>query len=741
MDEDSPTITDAFTQPGTILGTAAYMAPEQARGKHVDKRVDIWAFGYILFECISGKRAFRGDDVTDTLAAIIRGEPEWSALPKNVPATIQLLLRKCLAKDRRRRLPDIAAAKIDLEEALENPTSSFIQWTDGALVEQTDSRSSAFSRNAGWVVALLMMVLCIIFWKQRTTDPAKVTTSKTQVTRFDYEIPEDHLPLKNNGRPVLAVSPDGQSFVYNGQNGLYRRMLNQLKAVKIPGTEKSKTNPFFSHDGKSVGYRTEGYLVKIPITGGAFEPICEIDNPFGIHWGPDDVILYGQEDGIWRVSAQGKDPELLIKAKEDEIFHGPQLLPDKDTVLLTSAPKLDKGTAGDWDNAAFFVYSITQEKRIPLLKGHSARYVEQPGQTSGHLIFAVENTLYGVAFDDKNATSLGAPINLIEGVHRARVADGIGIANYDISKNGHLFYVASLGEDLYRLIWIDRKGQKTPLPTPPGMYDRLSIARDQDRIALDERNSTDDLWVWDGISKTIFKLNAGPSGGRYPVWDSQETGMIAFTGGVANRDISWRAANNTGEPGNLVNTREKFDKGNPKPLFFTSDGDQLVVQINYKFAKIGVQEGSELDWLLEDEKSGVAAARLSPNGRWMAYMVDVSESYGTESYGIYVRPFPDLQSDRIKVSTAGGVFPTWSHDGKELIYLELSGEEDRLMIAKVEDPDASQFTFETPTFFMDWPRNRGQTLTLGKTAASWRLNECLTSALSALWWLKIGSRN
>jgi serine/threonine-protein kinase len=709
-EEDSPTITDAFTQPGVILGTAAYMSPEQARGKQVDKKTDVWAFGCVLFECLSGKRTFRGDDVTDTLAAIIRGEPEWSTLPESVPATVQLLIRKCLAKDRRRRLPDIAAARIDLEEAIEDPTSSFIHLTEGALAESQDTVRSHFSSKAGWVVALLLFIIYLIHWKPWTRSPANPSTNAKQVARFDYVIPEDHLPFSNRGRPILAVSPEGTSFIYNGRNGLYRRSLNQLVAEIITAPIDRLTNPFFSPDGEMVAYRHRGMLGRSPVTGGTFTPICEAENnPYGAHWGFDDMILYGQKDGIWRVSANGGEPELLIKAKDGEIFHGPQLLPDGDTVLFTLAPTLDGVNVGDWDEAMIYLYSIHQEKRIPLQKGHSAHYRQQPGHQIGHLIFATEkNSLYGVAFDLKKASLHGNPIKLVEGVDRARVANGTGIANYGISNNGLLVYIASLGEDLDRLIWVDRQGQKTPLAAPPGMYSRLRISRDQDRIGLDERNSTDDLWVWDITSETISPLTVGPNGGRYPVWAPKEIGMIAFVGGVGEGNLSWKAANDTGEPRNLVSLAN-LDSTYPKPLFFTPDGESLVFQADSNFGKIGIQEGSEVEWLIDEIKK-VYAARLSPNGKWLAYMVDESENMG-----IYVRPFPDVQSDRIKVSTADGTVPTWSHDGKELLYLERSREEgDRLMVAKVEDPDASKFSFETPVFLMDWPENRGSHFDIGK---------------------------
>ena len=284
-DEDSPTITDVFTQPGTLLGTAAYMSPEQARGKQLDKRTDIWAFGCVLFECLTGKKAFAGEDVTDTLANIIKGEPSWSALPECTPATIQLLLRKCQAKDRRRRLPDIAAARIDLEDAIEDPNSSFISLTEGALQEGSNQGGKSVPTRLVLAIASVLIAACIFLWKPWSSIPSNLMAGPNPVTRFDYEIPEEQLPLRNKGRPVLAVSPDGRSFVYNGRNGLYLRTLDDLAAQRIPGTETSHTNPSFSPDAQSIVYKQGRQLMRIAVSGGAPKEICPADNPFGISWG------------------------------------------------------------------------------------------------------------------------------------------------------------------------------------------------------------------------------------------------------------------------------------------------------------------------------------------------------------------------------------------------------------------------------------------------------------------------
>jgi serine/threonine-protein kinase len=355
----SPTITSPMmTGVGVLLGTAAYMSPEQAKGKPADKRSDIWAFGCVLYEMLTGKRAFDGEDVTDTLASVVRSEPKWDALPDSVSASVRVYLRRCLHKDSKQRVGDIRDVRLALEGAFES--STVVPTVEVTVAPTPTWRWYLAPVLVSLVTAVVVFVAAWMLW------PA---TEPPLVSRFDVALP-DGVQFRNTGRPVMAVSPDGRRFVYNtagvGTGGLYLRTMGELAARLVPGTEEPLTNPAFSPDGQSIAYWQGTQLKRIAISGGAPVVVCAATNPFGVSWERDNTILFGQPEGIMRVSANGGTPELVIRAEKGEQMYGPQALPDGEWMLF-SVTRSSSNTR--WDEADIVVQSLRTGQRTVVLKG------------------------------------------------------------------------------------------------------------------------------------------------------------------------------------------------------------------------------------------------------------------------------------------------------------------------------------------------------------------------------------
>ena len=320
---NSPTITTpAGTRYGVVLGTAAYMSPEQARGEPVDEQTDIWAFGCVLFEALTGRPAFDGRSVSDIIAAILRGEPDWSLLPAAVHPRVRLLLERCLEKDKANRYHAIADARVDLQRAIADPKGA-----------TTVARSLAtYSLRWYWVAAAVVLSAVaagVAVWTLRA--PRDVT-----VRRFTDVLPQDRA-FTQQGHPLVAVSPDASSIAYVADRRVFLRSLDRVDAVPIAGTDGAPTTPFFSPDGQFIGYFdfVDGELRRIPVGGGAPVGLVKVTNVFGARWDGDDTILYGADTGIWKISATGGTPEQLVRIEGGARGHGPQFLPDGESVLFT----------------------------------------------------------------------------------------------------------------------------------------------------------------------------------------------------------------------------------------------------------------------------------------------------------------------------------------------------------------------------------------------------------------------
>ncbi len=523
---------------------------------------------------------------------------------------------------------------------------------------------------------------------------AATAAAPQPVNRFDYDVPEGQ-SFRNANWPVITLSRDGRQFVYNTVEGLYLRTMGELEARLIPGTEIEEliTGPFFSADGQSVGYFYPGgvQIKRVSVGGGAPTPIADVGPVFGANWGSDGEILFGQGAGIFRVSADGGTPILVIPTDEQERIYGPQLLPGGDSVLFS----LTTNTSG-WDAAQIVVQSLSTGVRTVLVAGGSdARYLR-----TGHLVYAFEDKLFGVAFDPDNLTVSGGAVRLVQGVMRGGGGSGgaTGAAQYDVSEDGTLVYVTGSRPTARTLVWVDRLGTEETIPAEPSAYVYPRISPDGLRVALDDRNTDNDIWVWDFVNQTRTRLTIGEIGGGNPVW-TENGERIAYDPRTGY--IEWKAANNTGNPERLAPDVKISAGGPPNPYFFSPSGTELVFRAPQvlgtgdDIGMIAIDGNSEPVWLLR-EAYFERNAELSPDGHWMAY-----QSNQTGRYEIYVRPFPNVDDDSALISNAGGVMPLWSRDGRELFYLE-SGSPDRLMSVSVSASE-TEFSHGARTPILEWP--------------------------------------
>jgi serine/threonine-protein kinase len=665
----SPTITSpAMTEMGIILGTAAYMSPEQAKGRQADRRSDVWAFGCVLYEMLTGTRAFEGEDVSDTLANVLKGDPDWNVLPADVPVSIRTLLKGCLAKDRRHRIADLSAALFVIDH-------------QASLVATSDAIHAPAPRVPLWqratpVAALIVVALVATYsaWMLRPAVPRRVTRFAITLPAGDTFTPGAHW---------LALSPDGARLAYTANNRLYLRARDQLDAVPIVVGDgpalASPRSPFFSPDGQSIGFWQASQLMKVSVSGGAPVPLCaKVVPPYGATWAADDTILVGDgTGGIWRVPGNGGTPETIIKMDAGQRAHGPQLLPDGRTVLFTVTQ------SASWDEAQIVVQSLESGIRKPIITGGTdGRYLP-----TGHLVYMLRQTVLAVPFDTTSLTIRGTPVPMIDGVRR-QIA-GFHAAQFAVSLDGTLAYVpsASFTAAPRTLVWVDRRGREEAIAAAPHSYSHPRLDRDGTRLALeiqDDRQNWD-IWVWDFVRGTLKKLTSSPTINRNPIWtpDGQRIIFVSNRTGVNN--LFWQAANGTGTAEPLIEDKRTMIL----PHAMSPDGNHLVLR--------GGDGRGGSDLMILDVRNGrgvqplapvgeprrlVATpaeehnAEISPNGQWLAY-----QSNRSGVFEVYVRPFPDVESGEWLVSTAGGTEPLWAHDSRELFYRGPKGAVMRVSIA------------------------------------------------------------
>ena len=666
----SPTLTAAATQMGVIMGTASYMSPEQARGKSVDKRSDIWAFGCVLYEMLTGRPVIQGELVSDVLAKIIEGRPDLAALPAGVPPPVRQLLRRCLEKDPRRRLRDIGEALIQLEDAI-------------GVAPDTATATTVASRPVSWrwltitalgALGLGSLITGTVVWSLRPT----VSRQPAQMVLLTP--PEGPL-RRGSGQPDVAISRDGSRVVYRSGSGvriggqLYLREMGGLEATLIPGAEGAQS-PFFSPDGEWVGYfhAQEGTLKKVSVLGGTPLTITDLNGDLqGASWGRDDAIVFAttESKGLLRISADGGDPELLttIDLERSETDHfWPAVVPDGRAVLFTA-------WSGSAEASRIRVASLETGEVTDIAPGGSyPRYA-----SSGHVVYAVGGTLRAVGFDVDRLEVTRNPVPVLENVD----TKSTGAASYDVSESGSIAYVAAGSGAVDRnLMWVDQQGLSTLLVEAPADYAFPRLSPDGTQVAVSIGGDNGDIWLCSVERRACSRLTV--EGGNYPVWTPDGTRVTFNSDRAGDLDLYWKPADGSGEAEPLL-VRER----NQYPISWSPDGRVLA------FSEISAI-GSGLDNMLLplggepeqfvatlfDERSPT----FSPNGRWIAYR---SNESGTMQ--LYVRPYPG-PGGRYPVSLEGGEEPIWSRDGRQLYFRE----GDRLMVTDVGS--GSEFSVGEPRF-------------------------------------------
>ncbi len=699
-----PTITNEMTHPGVILGTAAYMSPEQSRGKPVDKRADIWAFGCVLYECLTAKRAFQGESHTDTMAAILKSEPNWTLLPAETPPFVRSLLRQCLQKDPSLRLRDIADACVEMREGLAEPSEAI---------------ASAQRFSLGWILsigtsALVIGVLIGLAVMRHFEPPVQASQP---VVRSPIRLEpgrwldgwrlEPPLGFDQPTRTAMAVSSDGRFIVYSAivenpgpqvESQLYLRRSDQLEAKPIPGTEGG-ISPFLSPDDRWVAFWVGNKLMKVAIEGGVPAPLCDAPFSLGASWGHDNRIVLptSLDSGLFIVSADGGEPEILTTPDktEGETSHRlPRWLPGGKGVLFT--------IARGWHD---------QEPRVALLDlktlkwgvliedAADARYVP-----TGYLVFLRQGTLMAVPFDIEKLQLTGQPVPAMTHIMQAIGIPWAGWASaagqYSISDSGSLVYASGgIVPDLENsLVWVDQKGAVQPAAPFKAPFWCPRLSSDGQRIAYICLRREWQAWVYD-LNRSTASLVTGEEKTSQVSWSPDGKRAVFNLWKPGQPNLHWQPVDGSSPVERLAESEYGQYPGS-----FTPDETTLA------FVEC-CRPDTGADILLLDLRSRrvtpflnsrafESCPEFSPDGRWLAY---TSTESGREE--VYVQPFP-RPGGKWLISHEGGTEPLWAHNGKQLFYRSIDSQQ--VWVVDVQDgssffPSKPRLLFKAPGFAWGWP--------------------------------------
>ena len=659
-----------MTQTGDDPRHGRLHEPRASTGKPVDKRTDIWAFGCVLYEMLTGSAVFTRSTTSDTVAAILGSEPEWERLPAGTPPTIRRLLQRCLEKDAKRRLRDIGDAGIEIDEALVVPA---------AADAQNDTRSVTAAGARWWraVAALAVVTLtagAIAVWKATPTTDQLVNAT---VSAFAIHLqPGQQLPIDSGLPIVLAISPDGQQVVYAARDvdgdRLYLRRRHELEASPIPGTEGA-IGPFFSPDGQSIGFAAGGVLRVLPLAGGPTRTLGDAANLEGASWGPDGVIVYSPrwQGGLFRVSATGGTAEPLTATGE---YHkAPHVLPGGKAVL--TCVNRDKV----WVIEAV---EIATGNRRPLIEGQNPSYVR-----TGHVVFARGTSLFAVPFDITRLAVTGEAVQLMDGLR----VDG-NDTHFAVANDGTLVYVPEIATQS-RLVWFDRRGGSRPLDAQPRRYAHPRISPDGTRVVVTvvRESGGNEIWIYDVERGAHAQLSATGRVSR-PIWTADSKRLTFQRDG----DLYSAPADDSAGPQLLLKRdapelvlRRETRMTSIFPLDWSSDGSVLVFSAPAPTTNRDV-------WTLRGEMAtpflitprDERAAMFSPDGRWIVY---AAKETGREEQ-VYVQPYPG-PGGREVISRGGGIEPVWSSTGREIFFRSVDGTQ----IMSVDVRTETSFAAGTPT--------------------------------------------
>ena len=686
----APTQTRNLTKAGLVFGTAGYMAPEQARGKSVGPRADIWAFGCMLFEMLSGRPAFRGEDVADTMVAVLSREPDWHAFPATA-SRVRPLVARCLEKDPKQRLQAIGDARIQIDELIK-----------GTGTELPDSNTAVAPSRRRFATALGAFatgsaMTALALWLL----PRPAPVAAPPVDRFTIALPPSQTIAFSFNDRDLVLSSDGRRLVFTGgpRSELLMRPLDQLDAAPVAGIVNARA-PFLSPDGNWIGFfdrfdeglttgpaAQRSALRKVSTGGGPATVVAPVVGASrGAAWGADGRIVFATSDtstGIMRVSADGSEVEVLTRpdrgaGEADHLY--PSLLPEGRGVIFTVTTAAGEVSV---PRVAILDYQTGQQRTV-LREALQAQYA-----ASGHLVYAASGTLWAVRFDLATLTTVGDPVPLIQQVLT------LGAAAFNLSSEGSLAYIPDRRHWARSLVWVSRDGRLAATEAPRRLYLKVRLSPDGRRVAAHIREENNQIWIWDfARNGSLTRLTFDPFGSFSPIWSRD--GRYVIYGSVREKDSLignlYRRAAGGGVEDRLT-TSDRQQRVNT----ITADGTRLIIeeqtlQRDYDFKILSLANPQQVDGLLQtpfDERN----AEISPDGRWMAY--DSNESGQLQ---VYVRPFPDVTAAQYQVSTEGGRSPAWSPKGGELFFVSGTS-----MMRVGVGNESGSFRSGTPTRLFDAP--------------------------------------
>ena len=656
----SPTLTEEMTRAGVILGTAAYMSPEQAKGEAVDKRADIFAFGCVLYELLTGKRTFDGKTITETLGAIIHKEPDWDGLPATTPWRIQELLRRCLTKDAHDRLRDIATVRIEVKLALYEP----------ATVLPIGVTSAVQPGGQRWAMTVGLVVLTAVVAGLGVWLLVQPSSPEQSLNRF-VVTPSPPAVLASVPSNDVTISPDGRQLVYmgNAEGGrqLYLRSLDDLVDRPIPGTTGSGGEVFFSPDGESIAFFAEGKLKKTSLAGGA--PITLCDSQGGSRTGDwfENTIVYTaslqSDQGLYRVSVNGGKPEMLATVDEGELAYLlPAFLPDGKNLLFTILPN-----GAEYQTALLSLE--TGERKVVLENARQARYL-----STGHLVYEQSRTgnLMAAPFDLAALEVTGDSVPVVQQV-RENVP---GLVDYAVSDNGTLVYVpGDSGVPKGSLVWVDRKGTARIVTPEKRGYTMPRISPDGRQVALSmmEDDGSRNVWIYDLEENLFNRLTFEGDQNRLVIWEPNGQWITFDSDRDGARHLFRQLADGSGPAEPLLTTLVAAI-----PNSWSPDGKVLAFHMGGSGAQdlwILPMEGEREPRALIESPRSYCCAVFSPDSKWLAY---VSSEKGQRQ--VYVSPYPEPDVKWLVSGEEDGGEPVWAPDGSELFYR--SGE--KMMVVPVE---------------------------------------------------------
>jgi serine/threonine protein kinase len=641
------------TMTGTLIGTAAYMSPEQARGQNADRQSDVWAFGCILYEMLTGKPAFAGDTVTDILATVVRAEPDWNALPSGLPSRVLLLLKRCLQKDRTHRLRDIGDAVLEIDTKEESPVSS-----------------PARSRNTvlPWAIAAIALLLAASVWI--VSSNRTVPTPKT----LHFTVPPPTQFFLRGQPTQLALSPDGSYLAFVAEDAtrsIWIRALDSAESRVVPGTANGSL-PFWSADSRYIGFWQGQQLKKVSIVDGQSQVVGPVAGYPAATWNRNNVMIFSVDGVLYRIPAGSNTPEVFMKPdgsrRETEIAF-PTFLPDGDHLLFRIFSD-DPQTAGLW------VISLASGDR-KRLSPVAARVKYSPA--TGQLLHLQDGHIEAQAFDDKRLELTGQPTVLNVG---ASEKEKIGA--FDISTDGILVWTGR-SERAARLVWRDKNGNKTNVVLDPGPYRQIRLSPDATRIAVNATNENQgqDVWIFETASGVFSRITSGPEGANDMVW-SPDGRQLAFQwhGNLYRKMI--------GSPENIPILESSTNKWLHD---WSPDGRSIVfAQDQGVYVTSPTTPGPASTFL--ENSFNKDEFRISPDSKWIAYNTDES---GREE--VYIASFPKFDNRR-QVSNSGGTIPRWRADMREMYYMRPDG---TVMAVEVRNGEILQTGAPRPLFRADVP--------------------------------------